>query len=278
LPRFAIGDVQGCHDELRALVRRIGFAADRDRLWFVGDLVNRGPQSLEVLRYVRSLGDNAVVVLGNHDLHLLALALGSRRKAKPGDTLDAVLTAADRDALLEWLLARPLAWHDAAANDLLVHGGVIPQWTVDDVLALAGEVQRALVGNARELFDAMYGNRPDRWRADLGGMDRLRFAINTFTRMRYCAADGRIDLERKGAPDHDRSGGDLRPWFEHPERRTRTARVVFGHWSTLGLYRGHGVVGLDTGCVWGGRLTALDLDSDATPVSVPCGSYQVPGD
>ncbi|HKZ73882.1 MAG TPA: symmetrical bis(5'-nucleosyl)-tetraphosphatase [Steroidobacteraceae bacterium] len=278
MTRFAIGDVQGCHDELRALLQRSGFSADRDRLWFVGDLVNRGPHSLEVLRYVRALGDNAIVVLGNHDLHLLALALGSRRRSKPGDTLDAVLAAPDRDALLEWLLGRPLASYDAAANDLLVHGGVIPQWTVDDALALSGEVQAALARDPRTLFDEMYGNRPDRWSPDLAGIDRLRFAINTFTRMRYCTAGGRIDLARKEAPGLRLFTGGFRPWFKFKERRTRTARVVFGHWSTLGFYRGDGVVGLDTGCVWGGSLTALDLDRESTPVSVGCGAYQAPGE
>ncbi|MGH8308272.1 MAG: symmetrical bis(5'-nucleosyl)-tetraphosphatase [Steroidobacteraceae bacterium] len=278
MTRFAIGDVQGCHDELRALVKRIGFSADRDRLWFVGDLVNRGPDSLGVLRFVRALGANAVVVLGNHDLHLLALALGSRRKTKRGDTLEAVLAAPDRDALLEWLIAQPLAHHDADANDLLVHGGLIPQWTVHDAVELSREVQAALRRDARGLFDEMYGDQPDRWSSRLAGIERLRFAINAFTRMRYCAADGRVDLKLKEAPGPGSSTGPFRPWFECESRRSRDARVIFGHWSTLGFYRDRGVVGLDTGCVWGGALTALDLDRDADPVSIPCREYQPPGD
>jgi bis(5'-nucleosyl)-tetraphosphatase (symmetrical) len=277
--RFAIGDVQGCHDELRALVRDIGFSADRDRLLFVGDLVNRGPDSLGVLRYVRSLGANAVVVLGNHDLHMLAVALGSRRKLKRGDTIEDVLAAPDRDALFEWLLSLPLAHHEAKANDLLVHGGLVPQWSVDDALALSREVQHALARDARALFDAMYGDQPDTWSTDLRGIDRLRFAINAFTRMRYCTAEGRIDLERKGSPETESTDDEARPWFEFEQRRSQPARVIFGHWSTLGFYRGRNVLALDTGCVWGDKLTAIDLDrADARPVSTGCREYQPPED
>jgi bis(5'-nucleosyl)-tetraphosphatase (symmetrical) len=279
LSRFAIGDVQGCHDELRALVRDIGFSADRDRLWFVGDLVNRGPDSAGVLRYVRALGECAVVVLGNHDLHLLAVALGRRRKTKKGDTLDSLLAARDRDALLEWLLGLPLAHHDAESNDLLVHGGLIPQWTVGDALALSREVQDALARDARGVFDEMYGDQPDTWSENLHRMDRLRFTINVFTRMRYCTAGGRIDLKRKDAPDSTNVRDELRPWFELEQRRSQPSRVIFGHWSTLGFYRGHNVLGLDTGCVWGGKLTAIDLDRPtAQPVAAACPGYQPPGD
>jgi bis(5'-nucleosyl)-tetraphosphatase (symmetrical) len=260
-------------------VRDIGFSPDRDRLWFVGDLVNRGPDSLGVLRYVRSLGDSAVVVLGNHDLHLLAVAIGRRRKIKKGDTLESVLAAPDRDALLEWLLGLPLAHYDPVRNDLLVHGALIPQWSVDDALALSHEVQRALARDPRALFEEMYGDQPDTWSEKLQGMDRLRFAINVFTRMRYCAADGRIDLKRKDAPDSGTAKGDLRPWFEFEQRVSQPARVIFGHWSTLGFYRGRNVLGLDTGCVWGGKLTAIDLDrAVARPVATPCRGYQPPGD
>jgi bis(5'-nucleosyl)-tetraphosphatase (symmetrical) len=278
LTRFAIGDVQGCHDELRALLGSIGFSADRDRLWFVGDLVNRGPDSLGVLRFVRALGANAVVVLGNHDLHLLALAFGSKRTKKPGDTLTQVLGAPDRDELLEWLISQPLAWHDRPANDLLVHGGLVPQWTVEDALALSREVQQALEKAPKGVFDQMYGDQPDRWNPKLQGSERLRFVINAFTRMRYCTLDGRIDLKLKDAPGAEPSSAGLYPWFEIEQRRSRSARVIFGHWSTLGFYRAHRVVGLDTGCVWGGALTALDLDREADPVSTPCREHQPPGD
>lgn len=275
MSRHAIGDIQGCCDELRALLGRIGFSADRDRLWFVGDLVNRGPQSLEVLRYVRALGDNAVVVLGNHDLHLLAIACGSRSPRRT-DTLNEVLRAPDRDALLEWLATRPLAHFEA--GDLLVHAGIVPQWSIDMTLGLAREVELALHSNPRNLFDHMYGDEPDHWSATLAGTDRLRFVINVLTRMRVCTDDGHINLRLKGKPP----AGDSpwRPWFELESRRTRGTRIVFGHWSALGLVLREDVVGLDSGCVWGGSLTALDLDASraggCAPIAVPCAGHQSP--
>ena len=273
MTRFAIGDIQGCHDELRALIAQIGFRPDRDQLWFTGDLVNRGPQSLETLRYVRSLGDNAIVVLGNHDLHLLALAFGSKRKLKSADTLDDVMGAKDRDALLEWLIARPLVHFDAGYGDLLVHAGLIPQWNAGKAVELAHEVESALATDARNLFDNMYGDDPDRWSDSLLPPARLRFAINVFTRMRICTHEGRIELKMKGTGREVRL--PWRPWFEHENRLTRNVRVIFGHWSARGYVRSDGVVGLDTGCVWGGSLTALDLDSqDAEPVSTKCTGYR----
>jgi bis(5'-nucleosyl)-tetraphosphatase (symmetrical) len=273
--RHAIGDIQGCCDELHALIKQTGFAADRDRLWFVGDLVNRGPQSLEVLRFVRALGDNAIVVLGNHDLHLLAVACGCR-PARRSDTLDEILRAPDRDTLLEWLATRPLAHFEA--GDLLVHAGVVPQWTAETTLGLAREVESALRNDPRNLFDHMYGDEPDHWSADVAGTDRLRFAINVLTRIRVCTNDGRINLRLKGKPPA--GGSQWLPWFEAEGRRTRDVRVIFGHWSALGLVMRDDVVGLDTGCVWGGRLTAFDLDrnrsSGAAPLSVSCAGYQSP--
>lgn len=275
MSRYAIGDVQGCCNELRTLVTRIGFSADRDRLWLVGDLVNRGPQSLEVLRYVRALGENAIVVLGNHDLHLLAVACGCR-PARRSDTLDEILRAPDRDALLEWLATRPLAHFEA--GDLLVHAGVVPQWTVETTLGLAREVEFALRNDPRHLFDHMYGDEPDHWSADLDGADRLRFAINVMTRMRVCTNEGRIDLRIKGKPPAP--GSPWLPWFDVPSRNTRGTRVVFGHWSALGLVLREDVIGLDTGCVWGGALTAIDLDGNraagSVPISIPCDGYQSP--
>jgi bis(5'-nucleosyl)-tetraphosphatase (symmetrical) len=267
--RYAIGDVQGCDEELRALLARLRFSADRDRLWFVGDLVNRGPGSLATLRLVRSLGDNAIVVLGNHDLHLLAVALGAHRRRK-SDTLDEVLAAPDRDELLEWLATRALA--HAEGNDLMVHAGLVPQWTPAQTLSLAAEVAAALWRDPRRLFEHMYGNEPDRWDDRLTGMNRLRFIINVLTRLRLCSADGRIDLSIKGEPPPPPS--PLRPWFEFEKRETRQARVIFGHWSALGLVQGPGLLGLDTGCVWGGSLTAQDLDSDRPPISLACDAYQ----
>lgn len=269
MTRYAIGDVQGCDQELRALLGQLKFSPERDQLWFVGDLVNRGPGSLAVLRLVRALGDNAVVVLGNHDLHLLAVAHGAQRRRK-SDTLDELLAASDCAALLDWLIARPLAY--AQGQDLMVHAGVVPQWTLELTLSLAREVSDALRHDPRALFGHMYGNDPDRWDAALTGAQRLRFTINVLTRLRMCTADGRVDLTVKGEPPPPPS--PLRPWFAHAQRATRGARVIFGHWSALGLVHSHGVVGLDTGCVWGGALTALDLDSDRAPVCLPCAGHQ----
>jgi bis(5'-nucleosyl)-tetraphosphatase (symmetrical) len=269
----AIGDIQGCYDELRDLVAQLGFKPDRDQLWFTGDLVNRGPRSLETLRYVRSLGDNAITVLGNHDLHLLAVAFATKRKIKSGDTLEDVLRAPDRDELLEWLISRPLAHFDAGRGDLLVHAGLVPQWSAGTALAVASEVESALRKDPRALFNEMYGDQPDTWNDSLRGMDRLRFAINALTRLRVCTREGRVDLKMKGGAKEIQL--PWKPWFAWDHRESRTARVIFGHWSALGLVREHHVVGLDTGCVWGGALTALNLDDErAQPVSTSCRGYR----
>jgi bis(5'-nucleosyl)-tetraphosphatase (symmetrical) len=277
--RYAVGDLQGCYDELRALIRRLNFSADRDQLYFVGDLVNRGPASLEVLRFVRALADNAVVVLGNHDLHLLAVAHGKRR-ARKNDTLDDVLAAPDRAALLEWLIARPLAFeHEGGVGrtaDLMVHAGLVPQWTVGMTLDLAREVESWLRKDPATVFEHMYSDEPDRWNDELVGMDRVRFTINVLTRIRVCTADGRVDLKMKGKPPP--SNSPYQPWFDTEGRASRDARVIFGHWSALGFVKRNGVVGLDSGCVWGGSLTAFNLDSEQPPVTVPCGGYQLPDD
>jgi bis(5'-nucleosyl)-tetraphosphatase (symmetrical) len=269
--RYAIGDVQGCYAELRALIAQLKFSADKDQLWFVGDLVNRGPQSLEVLRFVRSLGENAITVLGNHDLHLLAVACGSHRKRK-SDTLDEIFAAADRDDLLGWLISRPLAHHQN--GDFMVHAGLVPQWTVGKALELAREVEAALRTDPRALFENMYGDEPRRWSESLEGTDRLRFAINVLTRLRVCTTDGEVDLKMKGKPPKGHSA--LKPWFEIGTRLSADTRVVFGHWSALGLVVRKDVVGLDSGCVWGGSLTALNLDADPAPIAVSCSGYQSP--
>jgi bis(5'-nucleosyl)-tetraphosphatase (symmetrical) len=274
MARYAIGDIQGCCDELKALLARCQFSADRDQLWFVGDLVNRGPQSLETLRFVRALGANATVVLGNHDLHLLALAYGSKRKIKDGDTLDAVLEAPDRDQLLEWLSGRPLAVFDEPRGDFLVHAGLVPEWTPRAAAKLAREVEAVLRDDARTLFDAMYGNKPNQWDPTLRGMDRLRFVINVFTRMRYVGLDGTVDLKQKGAPGEQPEG--FVPWFDAPDRASRDVRVVCGHWSTLGFKRRKDLLALDTGCVWGGALTAVNLDEESEPVQLACTGHQEP--
>lgn len=268
MSRFAIGDVQGCYEELRALLEQLRFSADRDRLWFVGDLVNRGPRSLEVLRFVRDLGANAVTVLGNHDLHLLAVASG-RRRLRPSDTLEAVLAARDRDRLLEWLTQQPLAHLEG--TDLMVHAGLVPQWSAQAALTHAGEVEAELRARPEHLFEHMYGDQPDRWSEQLTGMERVRFIINVLTRMRVCTREGRIELSLKGKPPGGNS--PWRAWFDVRPRDDRSARVVFGHWSALGLVLRADVAGLDTGCVWGGALTALDLDTGGTS-AVPSRGYQ----
>ena len=273
--RYAIGDIQGCATELSELLARLDFSPDRDELWFVGDLVNRGPRSLEALRLVRALGESATVVLGNHDLHLLAVAYGARPSGRSGDTLDEVLAAPDRDALIEWLLTRPLAHFDPKSGDLLIHAGLVPEWSAPQTLNLAGEVATALRHDPGAFFAQMYGDRPDCWSEALTGPDRLRFIVNVLTRMRVCTADGRIDLKMKGPPAKARPG--YLPWFEHEHRASRDVRVVFGHWSALGYVNSRGVLGLDTGCVWGGALTAQRLDADGAPISWPCGGHRSPG-
>lgn len=278
MPRYAIGDVQGCYEELRALLRALRFSADRDELWFVGDLVNRGPQSVEVLRFVRSLGAGAIAVLGNHDLHLLAVAFGAGgRKMKRGDTLDDVLAARDRDRLLEWLLARPLAHLDAAHGDLLVHAGLVPQWRATDAVRLAREVGEALAEDPAVVFAEMYGNQPDTWSETLEGAARRRFVINALTRLRYCTAGGRMDLTQKGAPGEVTP--PLAPWFTFGDARSRGARVICGHWSALGYSDRNGVIAIDTGCVWGGALSGLRLDDPAaSPLAIACRAYQPVGE
>ncbi|MGE0484725.1 MAG: symmetrical bis(5'-nucleosyl)-tetraphosphatase [Gammaproteobacteria bacterium] len=261
---YAIGDIQGCAREFDALLRAIRFAPGRDRLWLTGDLVNRGPASLDVLRRVRALGDAAITVLGNHDLHLLAIARVRGHKPRRRDTLDEVLAAADRDELLNWLRCRPLLHHDAALGCAMVHAGLPPQWSLAESLACAAEVEAALQDDAGlvDFLEHMYGDTPARWEPTLGGRRRLRFITNCLTRMRYCHADGTLDLAAKGAPGSQ--AADLLPWYALPQRRTRDTTIVFGHWSTLRLdgatCRAWNVHPLDTGAVWGDRLTALRLE------------------
>jgi len=266
---YAIGDVQGCDAELAALLSTLKFSADRDSVWFVGDLVNRGPDSLKVLRRIRAMGDAATVILGNHDLHLLAVAYGGAR-LRDDDTLEAVLAAPDRALLLDWLSSRPLLHEDPNLNICMVHAGLAPQWDLALARACAHQLERALRRDPEKLFDRMYGDQPDRWDDALEGEERLRFIANCLTRLRYLDTEGRLALRAKGSPKKAQTKA-LIPWFEAPDARWRGSRIVFGHWSTLGFFSNADVTGLDTGCVWGDRLTALRLDvPDAKPVQVAC--------
>ncbi len=273
---YAIGDLQGCYDEFRRLLDRLAFDPEADLLLLAGDVVNRGPQSLACLRYVRALGPACVSVLGNHDLHLLA-ASADRRRLKRGDTLTGILDAPDAADLLAWLAARPLAWSPPDDDLLLIHAGLPPQWDRRQALDLAAEAGAVLSGSGRtDFFAHMYGDTPDRWDKSLSGWDRIRFVVNCFTRLRYCDADGRLALSQKSAPGSQPEG--LMPWFAVPQRRSADCRVIFGHWSTLGRvhWAEQQVWGLDTGCVWGGRLTALDMTSGGL-VDCECGDHRQPG-
>jgi bis(5'-nucleosyl)-tetraphosphatase (symmetrical) len=272
---YAIGDVQGCFSALQALLRKLAFDGAHDTLWFTGDLVNRGPQSLEVLRFVAGLGERAITVLGNHDLHLLAVACSAAARRRR-DSFGDVLTAPDRGQLLSWLRRQPLLHHDAELGYTLVHAGLLPQWDLAQARVLAGEVERALRGSSYvELLERMYGDQPDKWDDTLSGWERLRLAVNAFTRLRYCTVDGRMELAPVGVPGSQPS--HLLPWFQAPQRRTRMLTVIFGHWSTLGAWQGDGVIALDSGCVWGRSLTAVRLDGrEHEFVSVACEQKQAP--
>lgn len=273
---YAIGDIQGCYDELLQLLERIHFEPQQDTLWFVGDLVNRGHQSLESLRFIKGLGDSAITVLGNHDLHLLALATANRSPKKK-DTLHEILDAPDRDELLHWLRHRPLIHYDKPRKQVLVHAGLPPQWKPKKAVQYAAEVETILRSDRHaELFQNMYGDEPSVWNKELSDWPRYRFIINALTRMRYCSAEGQLNLHEKYAPGTQPEG--LMPWFEVPDRRSRKKEIIFGHWSTLGLVQSNGIIALDTGCVWGGTLTAVDLDDVQRPAySIDCGGALRPG-
>lgn len=267
---WAIGDLQGCYEATQRLLERIRFDPASDRLWFCGDLVNRGGQSLETLRLVHSLRAHSVVVLGNHDLSLLAI--GNRtpeeqRKVNPD--LQRVVLAEDSDELLTWLRMQKLAHVDRELGWMMIHAGLAPKWTTTLAEKHAREVEQQLQGSAYgTLFRSMYGDKPN-WSPQLTGYDRTRAIINVFTRMRYCTPRGRMAVEEKGAPGTQAQG--LYPWYEVPGRAQRDLKIVCGHWSTLGLMIGHGVHAIDTGAVWGGKLTALQLDTDELRL------VQVPG-
>lgn len=258
---YAVGDLQGCLKPLECLLERVAFDPARDRLWLVGDLVNRGPASLETLRFLYGMREALVCVLGNHDLHLLAASRNIER-LKRGDTLREILEAPDRAELLEWLRQQKLLHYDEQRDTVLVHAGIPPQWHIGKALRRAAEVEHALRDDALYpmFLDGMYGNEPARWDKELHGIARLRVITNYFTRMRFCKADGTLDLKSKEGLDTAPPG--YLPWFSHPQRKTRTQKIIFGHWAAL---EGHcdepGVFALDSGCVWGGSMTLMNIDS-----------------
>jgi len=271
---YLVGDIQGCCDPLERLLATLDFSPSRDRLYVLGDLVNRGPNSLGVLRRLRELGDAAVCMLGNHDLHLLAVAQGVR-DAHRSDTLDSILDAPDRAAWLDWVRQRRMAVHEHGW--LMVHAGVLPQWDLAQALSLAAELEAGLRGpDLTGFLQDLFGNEPARWSDELRGADRWRCAVNALTRLRFCSSDGTMNFKVKESAGVPPDG--LLPWFEAPGRRWLGTRVAFGHWSTLGLVNRPDLLSLDTGCVWGGQLTAVRVDGDTREViQVACAQSQKPG-
>jgi len=273
---YAVGDIQGCCDALDRLLCEIRFDPDVDHLLLVGDLVNRGPESLRTLRRVRALGRAATAVLGNHDLHLLAAWLGVRPLSS-ADTLAEVLGAPDAADLIDWVRHKPLAHRLKFAGEtfLLVHAGVLPTWSAADALTRASEVEHALRHTDwAQFIGHMYGDKPDRWDDGLQGFERLRLIVNAFTRMRFCSDEGVLDLKTKEGAQSAPPG--YKPWFEVPGRRAADTTILFGHWSTLGWVEQSNLLGLDTGCVWGGMLTAVRLE-DRHRVQIQCPQYRRPG-
>lgn len=271
---YLIGDLQGCCDALDRLLAEIGFSPSRDHLYVLGDLVNRGPCSLQVLQRLASFGEAATCLLGNHDLHLLAVAHGVRRPHR-SDTLGPILDSPQREAWIGWLRRQRLAVQ--AHGWLMMHAGVVPQWDAAQTLALAAQVEAHLRSDELGAFlQVMYGNEPAQWREDLAGADRLRFVINVLTRIRFCDAQGRLDLSVKDGAQAAPPG--LFPWFDVPGRRTAGTPIACGHWSTLGLLMREDLLAIDTGCVWGGRLTAVRVDGGRREVvQVECAQAQAPG-
>jgi bis(5'-nucleosyl)-tetraphosphatase (symmetrical) len=271
---YAIGDVQGCYDELQLLLKKIKYNPDRDQLWFAGDLVNRGPKSLDTLRFVKQHA--SACVLGNHDLHLLAGACHKKFRRRK-DTLDAILNAPDRDELLFWLRHQPLLHHDSVSGFSMIHAGLPPQWDLQLAQRCAKEVENVLHSeDYPSFFEQMYGDQPNQWSDDLDGWNRLRFITNCFTRLRYCNQEGHLALDEKGSPGSQAS--DLQPWFSWQQRSSKDLKILFGHWSTLGAYEDDNVFALDTGCLWGGTLTALRLGEATTRIELDCPGAQKPGE
>ena len=272
---YAIGDLQGCYDSLIRLLEKLNFDETKDTLWFAGDLINRGPDSLSTLRFVKSLGDSAISVLGNHDLHLLAIA--HNVKTTRSADLQRILDADDKEELLQWLSTRPLLHHNNKLNYTITHAGIYPAWTLEQAKIYAAELENELKNNLTEFLNNMYGDKPNKWDESLNGFERLRFICNSFTRMRFCDQQGSLDLSSNGAPGTIPEG--TVPWFDVSERKTKNENILFGHWSTLGKIKKEHVYPLDTGCVWGGELTALRIDNDlAEYIAIDCPSEADPAD
>jgi bis(5'-nucleosyl)-tetraphosphatase (symmetrical) len=265
---YVIGDLQGCLTPLIQLLEQINYHPEQDKLWFAGDLINRGEESLETLRFIKSLGNNATIVLGNHDLHLLAVSHGYG-KLKRGDTLAEILTAGDRDDLMDWLRNQPLLHYDEQLNTVMTHAGIPPCWNLKKAQTLAKEVEDKLKSDSvDDFFSTMYGNKPDQWSDDLTGLDRLRAITNYLTRMRFCDENSKLDLESKEGINTATKG--YAPWFNYPTKVPEDCHIVFGHWAALeGKTQKERIHALDTGCVWGGSLTALRLE-DRQRFSTPC--------
>ena len=286
---YAIGDIQGCYKDLTNLLEKVNFNTLTDKLWFVGDLVNRGPDSLNTLRFIKGLGDSAQVVLGNHDLHLLAIYHGIKKNKDT--SIQEILDASDCDELLNWLRTQSLLFHDTQTNFVMVHAGVYPHWTLEQAKLYANELESVLSSdNYLDFLNHMYGNKPDVWSEELSDWDRLRFICNSFTRMRYCHTNGQLDFDSNDAPD---AGGfknnDLIPWFDIPNRVCKNEKIIFGHWSTLGYFQKQNnllipdnVFATDTGCVWGGTLSALKIEVENNSkittemVSIDCPQRSIP--
>ena len=272
---YLIGDLQGCCGALQRMLDVVGFSPSRDRAVVLGDLVNRGPDSLGTLRLLRSLDSAVSCLLGTHDLHFLAVSQGVR-PAHRNDTLAAILESPQRDEWVDWVRHRSLALHEHGW--LLVHAGVPPAWTLETTLQVAGEIERQLRGpDLRGFLKDMFGNQPNRWTPKLSSTERLRFGINALTRIRFVDADGRLDFDTKDAAEAEPPG--LIPWFEHSKRQTAGVPIAFGHWSTLGLIKRPDLLSLDTGCVWGGRLSAarIDASGSAEIIQIECEQAQKPG-
>jgi bis(5'-nucleosyl)-tetraphosphatase (symmetrical) len=267
---YAIGDIQGCLEPLQRLLDVVHFEPAQDELWFVGDIVNRGPDSLKTLRYVRNLGSSAITVLGNHDLHLLVVAAGAYKQMR-GDTIEDILRASDRDELLDWLRQQKLMHADHGYA--MVHAGLLPQWSIAQSLALAHEVEQTLSGDDYlQFLRVMYGNKPHAWSNNLKGFDRLRVIVNAMTRMRLCTSDGLMEFSHKLAPLN--MPDNFAPWYDAPHRAHRDTPIIFGHWASLGVLLREDVIALDSGCVWGRKLTAIRLDDRRT---FQCGCHGING-